>query len=239
VDRLKTGAIKLGLELTSGQLEQFQLFYQELVDWNRRMNLTAITDYEEVQVKHFLDSLTVTLAIGPPESGRGYRVIDVGTGAGLPGIPLKIIWPEIRLVLLDATARKAKFLYHLKEKLGLDDTEIVVGRAEEIAHQKEYRDEFDVALSRGVARLPTLIELTLPFCTVGGCLIAHRKGDAESEIARAGKAISTLGGNLRELKSVTLNDFTDDRYLLVIDKIAPTPEKYPRRPGMPAKRPLV
>ena len=239
MDKLVAGVTKLGLKLTSSQLEQFQLFYQELVDWNRRINLTAITDYEEVQVKHFLDSLTVTLAIKPPESGRDYRVIDVGTGAGLPGIPLKILWPEIRLVLLEATARKTTFLHHLKHKLGLEDIEVALGRAEEIAHDTQYREKFDVVLSRGVARLPTLIELTLPFCALGGCSIAQRKGAIESEIASASKAISTLGGNLQVIKRITLEEFTDDRYLVVVEKVLPTPEKYPRRPGIPSKRPLV
>lgn len=239
MDKLVAGANKLGLKLTPRQLEQFQLFYQELVDWNRRLNLTAITGYEDVQVKHFLDSLTVTLALKPPEGRRDCRVIDVGTGAGLPGIPLKILWPEIRLVLLDATAKKATFLHHLKQKLRLEGIEIVVGRAEEIAHEAQYRDRFDVVLSRAVARLPALIELALPFCAIGGCFIAQRKGAVEPEINRASKVISTLGGNLREVKRITLEEFSDERYLVVIEKTAPTPDKYPRRPGIPAKRPLV
>jgi len=239
MDRLNLGATKLGLKLNAGQLEQFQLFYQELLDWNQRMNLTAITGYEEVQVKHFLDSLTVTLALEPPTGGEDYRVIDVGTGAGFPGVPLKILWPDVKLVLLDSTAKKASFLHHLKQKLGLDDVEIVVGRAEEVAHETQYREKFDVVLSRGVARLPTLLELTLPFCAVGGVLIAQRKGDTESAISGAGKAISTLGGGLREAKRIKLTEFTDGRYLLVVDKVSPTPEQYPRRPGIPAKRPLV
>ncbi len=238
MDRLNLGATKLGLKLNAGQLEQFQLFYQELLDWNQRMNLTAITGYEEVQVKHFLDSLTVTLALEPPTGGEDYRVIDVGTGAGFPGVPLKILWPDVKLVLLDSTAKKASFLHHLKQKLGLDDVEIVVGRAEEVAHETQCREKFDVVLSRGVARLPTLLELTLPFCAVGGALIAQRKGDTESAISRAGKTISTLGGRLREAKRIKLTEFTDGRYLLVIDKVSPTPEQYPRRPGIPAKRPL-
>lgn len=239
MDKLVAGANKLGLKLTSGQLEQFQLFYQELIDWNRRLNLTAITGYEDVQVKHFLDSLTVTLALKPPGGKRDCQVIDVGTGAGLPGIPLKMLWPEIRLVLLDATAKKATFLHHLKQKLRLEGIEIVVGRAEEIAHEAKYRDRFDVVLSRAVARLPALIELSLPFCAIGGCFIAQRKGAVEPEITRANKSISTLGGNLREVKRITLEEFSDERYLVVIEKTAPTPEKYPRRPGIPAKRPLV
>ncbi len=239
MDRLNLGATELGLKLNAGQLEQFQLFYQELMDWNQRMNLTAITGYEEVQVKHFLDSLTVTLALEPPTGGEDYRVIDVGTGAGFPGVPLKILWPDVKLVLLDSTAKKASFLHHLKQKLGLDDVEIVVGRAEEVAHETQYREKFAVVLSRGVARLPTLLELTLPFCAVGGVLIAQRKGDTEAAISGAGKAISTLGGRLREAKKIVLEELTDGRYLLVVNKVSPTPEQYPRRPGIPAKRPLL
>ncbi|MFC2003406.1 16S rRNA (guanine(527)-N(7))-methyltransferase RsmG [Chloroflexota bacterium] len=239
MDRLNTGATKLGLQLNAGQLEQFHLFYQELLDWNQRMNLTAITGYEEMQVKHFLDSLTVTLAWQSPIRSRSLHVIDVGTGAGLPGIPLKILWPDINLVLLDSTAKKAAFLHHLKQKLGLDDVEIVVGRAEEVAHETNYRDRFDVVLSRGVARLPTLVELTLPFCAVGGSFIAQRKGDVEAEISQAGRAISTLGGKVREVKNIELDEFTDERYLVIIDKVSLTPEQYPRRPSIPSKRPLV
>ncbi len=146
MEKLKSGAQKLGLHLSPEQLEQFEIYYQELIDWNRKINLTSITDYEEVQVKHFLDSLTVTLAIKQEDIGKSLSVIDVGTGAGLPGIPLKILLPAIRLALLEATAKKAKFLEHLIRKLGLDDVEIVVGRAEEAAHKPQYREKFDLVI---------------------------------------------------------------------------------------------
>ena len=166
-------------------------------------------------------------------------LIDVGTGAGIPGIPLKILLPEIKLVLLDATAKKATFLHHIKGKLELDNVEIIVGRAEEVAHKTQYRENFDLVLSRAVARLPTLVELTLPFCAPGGSFIAQKKGDVNSEITRADRAISLLGGNLREVKRIELAEFADERWLVIIDKVAPTPPQYPRRPGIPAKRPLV
>jgi 16S rRNA (guanine527-N7)-methyltransferase len=238
MERLSSGATKFGLHLNPGQLEQFYIYYQELVDWNRRLNLTSITDYENVQIKHFLDSLTVTLAWQQPISSMDFRLIDVGSGAGLPGIPLKILWPDIKLVLLDSTAKKAVFLHHLKQKLGLDGVEIVVGRAEGVAHDTQYREKFDVVLSRAVAPLPTLVELTLPFCTIGGSFIAQKKGAIDLEISRASQAISLLGGNLREVKRVDLQEFTDERWLVIIDKVSPTSEQYPRRPGTPLKRPL-
>lgn len=235
MEKLKAGAKKLGLELTQAQLEQFETYYHELVDWNQKINLTAITDYGEVQLKHFLDSLTVTLAWQP---AKGNAVIDVGTGAGMPGIPLKIVFPSIKLVLLEATAKKVSFLHHIKEKLGLNDVEIIVGRAEEVAHVAQYRERFDLVLSRAVAPLPALVELTLPFCATGGSFIAQKKGSIDDEIGRADKAIKLLGGRLSGVKKIELNEFADERHLIVIDKISPTPERYPRRPGVPGKRPL-
>ncbi len=239
MEKLITGAKKLGLQLSPRQLEQFSIYYQELIDWNQRVNLTAITEYEEVQIKHFLDSLTVTLAFKPPISNTDLRLIDVGTGAGLPGLVLKILFPDIKLVLLEATAKKAAFLRHLYSKLKLDNIETIIGRAEEVAHLAQYREQFDVVLSRGVAPLPTLIELTLPFGSIGGSFIAQKKGDTETEISRAVKAISLLGGKLREVKRVDLEEFTDERQLIIIDKVSSTPHQYPRRPGIPSKRPLV
>ncbi len=235
---LIAGAEKLGFQLNTRQLEQFNTFYQELVNWNRRVNLTAITGYADVQIKHFLDSLTVTLAWQQPVVSTDVRLIDIGSGAGMPGIPLKIVFPDIELVLLEATTKKADFLHHLKRKLRLDDVEIVVGRAEDIAHQAQYREYFDVVLSRAVAPLPTLVELTIPFCTIGGSFIAQKKGAIEPETSEAAGAFSLLGGKLRDVKRVALEEFADERRLIIIDKVSPTPQQYPRRPGLPAKRPL-
>ena len=239
MEKLNLGAKKLGLNLNPGQLEQFHIYYQELLDWNKRVNLTAITGYEDVQIKHFLDSLTVTLAWQQPITNADFRLIDVGTGAGVPGIPLKIMLPNIKLVLLEATAKKAAFLHHITHKLGLDNVEIVVGRAEEVAHLTKYRERFDMVLSRGVATLPTLVELTLPFCAIGGSFIAQKKGAIGTEISQAARAISLLGGNLKEVRRVDLEEFTDERRLVIINKVSPTPGRYPRRPGIPAKRPLA
>ena len=236
---LKTGAAKLGLKLNPRQLEQFYAYYRELVEWNQKINLTSITEFKEVQLKHFLDSLTVSLALKRPITRQGLRLIDVGSGAGFPGLPLMIASPFIKLVLLEATAKKAAFLYHLIQKLGLDDVEVVVGRAEEVAHKSQYREQFDMVVSRAVAPLPALIELTLPFCAVGGSVILQKKGDIEGEVNQATKATETLGGSQPEVKRIELAELADDRYLVIIGKIAPTPAKYPRRPGIPAKRPIV
>lgn len=238
MEKLINGAKKLGMPLNKDQIEQFNLYYRELLDWNSRVNLTAITGYEEVQVKHFLDSLSVTLACQPPMDSVDFRLIDVGTGAGIPGVPLKIMLPGIRLTLLDATAKKAAFLNHLKSRLGLD-IEIVVGRAEEIAHDTRYREQFDIVLSRAVASLPALVELALPFCKVGGSFIAQKKGNIDREIDMAIRAINILGGTLREVKRIELEELSDERILIIIDKVSTTSELYPRRPGMPLKRPLV
>lgn len=239
MEKLKAGARKLGLHLTVAQLEKFEIYYSELVDWNKRMNLTRITAYAEVQLKHFLDSLTVVTAVKDVDNNQRLNVIDVGTGAGLPGIPLKIIWSGVRLVLLEATAKKAQFLRHIIDRLGLDNVEIVVGRAEEVAHDAQYREKFALVLSRAVAFLPALVELTLPFCNTGGRFIAQKKGDIDREMAQSQKAIDVLGGSLREVKSVELAGQDDRRYLVVIDKIKPSPARYPRRPGVPTKKPIM
>ena len=239
MDKLISGAAGLGLYLSSGQLQQFEVYYRELVDWNRRLNLTSVTDYEAVPVAHFLDSLTVILGLDGPAAGRDLKLIDVGTGAGFPGLPLRIVLPNLRLVLLEATAKKARFLEHIIAKIGLGNVEIITGRAEEAAHDESYREKFDIAVSRAVAPLPVLAELTLPFCAVGGRMIAPKKGDISPEIDRSLPAVNTLGGKMNQVKEIRIEEFRDNRCLIIIDKIRSTPDKYPRRPGIPAKRPIL
>jgi 16S rRNA (guanine527-N7)-methyltransferase len=237
--KLIAGAGKLGIELNARQVKQFELYYQELIKWNKEINLTAITDYSSVQVKHFLDSLTITLALPEEEVKRpDFNIVDIGTGAGFPGVPLKILFPQPRLVLIEPTAKKTAFLHHIIRKLELENVEVSNNRAEEAAHLPLYREQFALVLSRAVALLPTLVELTLPFCQIGGRFIAQKKGAIEQEINRAGKAIATLGGELDQIKEIGLDEFNDERYLVIIDKIYPTPNKYPRRPGLPRRRPI-
>jgi 16S rRNA (guanine527-N7)-methyltransferase len=237
--KLIEGAGKLGIRLDSGQLKQFELYYRELIEWNKKINLTAITDYSSVQVKHFLDSLTVTLALSEEEvASPDFKIVDVGTGAGFPGVPLKILFPQPRLLLIEPTTKKTAFLNHIVNKLELQNVEVLNSRAEESAHLPAYREQSDLVLSRAVALLPTLVELTLPFCRIGGRFIAQKKGEVDQEIARAEKAIAVLGGRLDETKKVELDEFTDARYLVIIDKICSTPDKYPRRAGVPKRRPI-
>lgn len=229
--------------MSPDQLRAFATYYQELVVWNKRVNLTTITEPAEVQLRHFLDSLTTLLAF--PDSGdlvatcsTRRSVIDVGAGAGFPGVPLRIACPSLSVTLLEATSKKVAFLRHLIEVLGLQDVSIIGGRAEEIAHLPRYRESFDIVVARAVARLPVLVELCLPFTAIGGRFIAMKSGDVEPEVAGSERAIGTLGGVLREIRPVALRVLPHRPRLVIIDKISPTPLQFPRRPGIPNKRPL-
>ncbi|OGO02676.1 MAG: hypothetical protein A2Y91_02870 [Chloroflexi bacterium RBG_13_54_8] len=238
LEKLIYGARQLGLVLTPQQMQQFQLYYEELIEWNNRINLTAITDYEEVQLKHFLDSLTLVPVIQRiTHAEGGLTLLDVGTGAGMPGLPLRIALPEVKVTLMDSVAKKTAFLQHLIDKLCLDYVNILTGRAEEMAHRPDYREKFDIVVSRAVTKLPTVVELTLPFCRVGGIAIAQKKGDIEEELSNAAKAMDILGGKTREIIKIALQ-LLEPRLIIVMEKVAATPTRYPRRAGMPEKRPL-
>ena len=236
-DYLISGAETLGVNLTQTQFRQFVRYYSELVRWNERVNLTAITEWESVQSRHFLDSLSAATAL-PAEMLRMGSFVDVGAGGGFPGIPMKLAFPGMRGTLLDATAKKTAFLEHARETLGLQHTTVRTGRAETLAHESGLRESFDVAFSRAVAEIPTLAELTLPLVRVGGLVVMHKKADACAEIRRARGAIETLGGCVSEVIPIAIHGL-DDRSLVVIEKQRPTHERYPRRPGMPSKRPLT
>lgn len=228
----------LGLELNEKHLRAFEVYYQELVAWNEKFNLTAITDYEQVQIKHFLDSLTCLLAVRSSGSELRGRAIDIGAGAGFPGLPLKIICPGLRLTLLEAMGKKVRFLEHIVSRLRLEGVEIIKGRAEEIGRDAAHREAYDLALARAVAELPVLVEYALPFCKLGGLFVAQKgpEGDAEAKVAEA--AIAILGGSLRHIVHLELPPLAEPRSLVVIEKTASTPERYPRRPGIPSKRPI-
>jgi 16S rRNA (guanine527-N7)-methyltransferase len=237
MDLLQTGAQEWGLTLTPSQVEAFRLYYEQLLIWNERINLTSITAYEEVQVKHFLDSLSCLQVVdtAAPEA----RCIDIGAGAGFPGLPLKIVRPSLRLTLLESVGKKARFLGHVVEALGLRETDVVQGRAEELGRDPGYREVFDVALARAVAPMAVLVEYALPLVRVGGIFVAQKGADIQDEIESAGPAIELLGGELREIRPVWLPGSETARHLVVVQKMAPIEAKYPRRPGIPAKRPIT
>jgi len=230
------GELGVGLDLT--QLEMFQTYYEELIDWNQRVNLTAVTDYEEVQIKHFADSLAVLLALATDDLGDGPSLVDFGSGAGFPGLPLKIVRPAWRVVLVESTRKKTAFLEHIINQLGLQDTDVVWARAEEVGRDLAYREQFDVAVARAVAGLAVLVEYALPLLRLGGRFVAQKGSDPSDEIRAAEKAIDTLGGGYSSTIPYRLPAFDAPLHLVVIEKVSPTPGKYPRRPGMPAKRPI-
>ena len=236
MDVLKAGAMEWGLNLTPPQVDAFGLYYQQLLIWNERISLTSITDYEEVQVKHFLDSLSCLQVLDTVAPDA--RCIDIGAGAGFPGLPLKIVWPRLQLTLLESVGKKVRFLTHMVEAMGLEETDIVQGRAEELGRNPDYREAFDVALARAVAQMSVLVEYALPLVRVGGIFVAQKGDDIEVEMKSAGAAIELLGGRLQEIKPVYLPGSEIARHLVVVQKLGPTTERYPRRPGIPAKRPL-
>lgn len=243
MDILKQGAAAMGLALSPAQVESFEIYYRELIAWNRRVNLTTITDRDEVQARHFVDSLTALLAF--PEATDNMAscdakrsVIDVGTGAGFPGIPLRIACPHLGLTLLETTTKRVAFLHHLLKELNLDSVSIIDGRAEDIARLPGYRESFDIAVARAVARLPTLVELCLPLTKVGGRFIALKGANVATEVQEAQNAIAMLGGFLSEVREVDLPELPRGHTLVIVDKVHPTPTQFPRRPGMPTKRPL-
>jgi 16S rRNA (guanine527-N7)-methyltransferase len=237
MELLVKGAARIDLHLTGEQIGAFQRYYQELIAWNARMNLTAIVDYREAQRLHFLDSLTTSLVLPAAVREQG-RILDVGSGGGFPGVPLKLAFPGIHLSLMDSVGKKTSFLNHLVAALELEDVDVYTGRAEDLALRPELRESYDVVVSRGVASMRVLMELTLPYCRVGGQVVTLKKGDITSEVADSIHAMEVLAGRIREMRGVSVEGLDDGRVLVVVDKVKPTPAKYPRRPGLPAKRPL-
>ena len=238
MDLLGDGASRLGIQLDDFQIGQFARYYREILAWNSRVNLTRVTGHEEVQTRHFVDSLSIVSGLPDGALDPGVSLIDVGSGAGLPGVPLKIAYPETTVVLLEANGRKAAFLENLVRVLDLEGVRVVRSRAEEAGHSRDLREAFDVAVSRAVAQLEVLVELTLPFCKVGGVTIAQKGADVSAELERARNAIHLLGGGEAWTKEVRPTGSPVSRSLVVTEKVVATLDRFPRRPGIPAKRPL-
>ncbi len=229
-----TGLKQLNLALSDQQLAQFLLYQQELLDWNTRFNLTAIKDPEEVQIKHFLDSLSLLAVYDGPQT----RLLDIGSGAGFPGLALKIARPEWDVTLLEATGKKVTFLRHIIETLQLEGIVAVQGRAEELAHQEAYRAKFDLVTARAVASLSALLEYSAPYCRVGGSIVLPKKGDLVDELARGKRAANQVGVVLKADAPVKVSGLDDGRRLLVWMQQKACPEQYPRVGAVMAKKPL-
>ena len=233
LDQFKKGLSDLNINLTEKQIEQFLKYYEILVETNKVMNLTAITEFDEVIEKHFLDSLSLVRVF---DLNRNVKILDLGTGAGFPGIPLKITFPEIDIVLADSLNKRVKFLNEVVETLQLKQVETVHGRAEELAKNKKYREQFDLCTSRAVANLSSLSEYCIPFVKEGGRFISYKSGEIEEEVDQAKRAIHVLGGKLDQVYKFDLHE--QKRSFVIIEKVKKTPAVYPRKAGTPTKTPL-
>lgn len=228
-------AAEYGLQLTNGQIAAMDTYYRLLLEWNEKMNLTAITEPHEVAVKHMIDSLS---CYREEIFTAAARIVDVGTGAGFPGIPLKIFQPELELILMDSLNKRLNFLREVAGNLGLQGVAFVHARAEEAGKNKQHRESYDIAVSRAVARLNVLCELCLPLVKVGGWFIALKGAQYEDEVHEAAKALTILGGQVADIRPVSLPGLADKRAVIYIKKVAATPPLYPRKAGTPEKKPL-
>lgn len=226
---------KIGISLTKEQVEQFLIYYEYLIEKNKVMNLTGITEYEEVVRKHFVDSLSIVKVL---DMNQYERVIDMGTGAGFPGVPLKIVFPHLKVTLMDSLNKRIQFLNQLIDKLRFENITAVHVRAEDGARKEAYREQFDLCVSRAVANLSSLSEYCLPFVKKGGLFVSYKSINIDHEITEAKSAVYLLGGKLREKKEFYLPDTDIGRSFVIIEKVKTTPSKYPRRAGLPSKEPL-
>jgi 16S rRNA (guanine527-N7)-methyltransferase len=223
------------VHLTGRQVIALTTYERELIEWNQKFNLTAIRDTKGIRTKHFLDSFSCVLAwkANPPS-----KLIDVGTGAGFPGIPLKIIYPNTKVTLVESVGKKAMFCQHIISLLGLEGVEVINARAEDLGQMREHREKYDWGIARAVAKMSVLSEYLLPLIQVGGVMLAQKGEMGPSEVHTAEKAIKLLGGEVRQLLPVTLPGVVEERHLVLVDKVATTPPGYPRKPGVPGKKPL-
>lgn len=235
LEKFKNGLQQLHIELSEKQMEQFLQYYEMLVEKNKVMNLTAITEFDEVVEKHFLDSVSLTKQM---DLHQPLKVLDLGTGAGFPGIPLKIVFPELEITLMDSLNKRVLFLQDVISSLQLQDIEAVHGRAEEAARNKKYREGFDLCVSRAVANISTLSEYCLPFVKIGGSFISYKSSTIEDELEDGKKGIAILGGKVKNVYKFTLPDSELQRSFVVIQKEKKTPKAYPRKAGTPSKDPL-
>ena len=235
LEKFLKGLEELQIELSDNQIQQFIRYYEMLVEKNKVMNLTAITEFDEVIEKHFLDSLSL---IKVYDLKKEVSVMDMGTGAGFPGIPLKIAFPHLKITLLDSLNKRINFLNEVVETLGLENVETCHGRAEDFGHRKEYREQYDLCTSRAVANLSTLSEYCVPFVKIGGQFVSYKSGNVDNELRESEKAIRILGGEIGKVCSFVLPETDFARTLVPIKKIKSTGKKYPRKAGTPSKEPL-
>ena len=232
---------EIDIELSDIQIEAFDEYYRILVEWNDVMNLTAITDYDEVLLKHYVDSLAINKVINEASNwnlNQKIKVIDIGTGAGFPGIPLKIVFDNLDVVLLDSLNKKVNFLNEVIDKLKLSNIRAIHGRAEDYAKGINYRESFDLCVSRAVSNLATLSEYCLPYVKVGGAFFSYKSGEIDAEVKESENAIRMLGGKILKVEKMTLPGSTIDRSFVIIEKVKKTINIYPRKAGLPAKEPL-
>lgn len=237
LDKIDAAMSKMGIALSDTQKNQFHQYYELLIEWNKVMNLTAITEMNEVISKHFVDSLAFVKAeelVSDPDAS----MIDVGTGAGFPGIPLKIVFPNLEVTLLDSLNKRINFLNTVIETLGLKKIHTVHGRAEDFGKNSKYREQFDYCVSRAVANTATLSEYCLPFVKIGGKFIPYKSGKIDEELEKGTKAIKVMGGEISNVIRFELEDADAERSLVVIKKVDKTPKKYPRKAGTPSKEPI-
>ena len=226
----------LDIDLSDEQVTQFERLTDLLLEWNQRMNLTGITDRQEIDIKHHLDSLTLVKVMPPLP---GLRLIDVGTGAGFPGLPLAIAFPAMIITLMDATGKKLRFIDHVKDALGLDNIRTLHARAEDAGRNKSHRESYHLVVARAVTRLPALMEYCLPLTKPEGQVIVMKGASAFDETAAAARAIDELGGELFTIEEIRLPTLDNPRYLIVVDKIERTPRRYPRNAGIPTREPIL